>query len=130
MQRAWSRKGGALVLEFDFAKTAGYAVGGASAAMSNCRTTSRSRFWMRGEAGQNHFEVKFVDASGDNVWWYRRANYNFSGEWQNIRIKRRQIEFAWGPTSDKVLRRFARSSSSSARELQGGRAICGSIGWR
>ena len=27
------------------------------------------------------------------------------GEWQTIRIRRRQIEFAWGPTADRTLRR-------------------------
>ena len=63
-------------------------------------------FWMRAEAGRNNFEVKFVDASGDNVWWFRRANYQFSGDWQQVRIKRRQIEFAWGPTTDRTLRQF------------------------
>ena len=50
--------------------------------------------------------MKFVDASGDNVWWFRRANYSFSGDWQQLRIKRRQIEFAWGPSTDRTLRQF------------------------
>ncbi len=62
---------------------------------------------MRGEAGRNNFEMKFVDASGDNVWWFRRANFQVSGDWQQIRIKRRQIEFAWGPTNDRTLKSFA-----------------------
>jgi hypothetical protein len=30
-----------------------------------------------------------------------------SGEWQQIRIKRRQVEFAWGPTEDRTLKSFA-----------------------
>jgi hypothetical protein len=98
-------EGNAVVLEFDLANTAGYA-----AATRELPTTLPEdyelSFWMRAEAGRNHFEVKFVDASGDNVWWFRRANYAFSGEWQQIRIKRRQIEFAWGPTADKTLRQF------------------------
>lgn len=99
-------QGSALVLEYDLAKTAGYAA--ATRALSvELPEDYEISFWLRGEAGRNHFEVKFVDASGDNVWWYRRANFTFSGEWQNIRIKRRQIDFAWGPTNDKVLRRFA-----------------------
>ena len=63
-------------------------------------------FWMRAEAGRNHLEVKFVDAAGDNVWWFRRANYQFSGDWQQVRIKRRQVEFAWGPSNDRSLRQF------------------------
>ncbi len=98
-------EGNALVLEFDLANTAGYA-----AATRQLPTTLPDdyeiSFWMRAEAGRNNFEVKFVDASGDNVWWFRRANYQFSGEWQQIRIKRRQIDFAWGPTTDRTLRKF------------------------
>ncbi len=97
--------GRALVLEFDLANTAGY-----TAATRVLPTTLPDdyeiSFWMRAEAGRNHFEVKFVDASGDNVWWFRRANYTFSGDWQQVRIKRRQIDFAWGPIEDKTLRRF------------------------
>ena len=85
-------------------------------------------FWMRAEAGRNHFEVKFVDASGDNVWWFRRANYQFSGDWQQVRIKRRQIEFAWGPTTDRTLRQFAVDRvRAQPRARTAARAACGSI---
>lgn len=96
----------ALVLQFDFNRTAGYA---AAVRKTDVHLPDdyEISFWFRGEARRNHFEVKFVDASGDNVWWYRRPNFEFSGEWQNIRIKRRQVEFAWGPTTDKTLRSFA-----------------------
>lgn len=98
-------EGNALVLEFDLAGTAGYA-----AATRVLPTTLPEdyeiSFWMRAEAGRNNFEVKFVDASGENVWWYRRANYQFSGDWQQVRIKRRQIDFAWGTASDRTLRNF------------------------
>jgi hypothetical protein len=99
-------QGGALVLQFDLAKTAGYAAATRKLAVELPEDYEIS-FWMRATAGRNNLEVKFVDASGDNVWWFRRANYKFSGEWQNVRIKRRQVEFAWGPTQDKVLKRFA-----------------------
>ena len=106
--------GNALVLEYDLAKTAGYAA--ATRALSvDLPDDYEISFWLRGEAGRNHFEVKFVDASGDNVWWYRRANFTFSGEWQNIRIKRRQIDFAWGPSNDKVLR-YMEIGRASCRE--------------
>lgn len=99
-------QGGALVLEFDFAKTAGYAAATRKLDVELPDDYEIS-FWMRGESGRNNLEIKFVDASGDNVWWFRRTNYAFSGDWQNIRIKRRQMEFAWGTTLDRTLRRFA-----------------------
>jgi hypothetical protein len=99
-------QGGAMVMEFDLAKTAGYASAHRKLPVKLPEDYEIS-FWMRGEAGRNHLEVKFVDASGDNVWWYRRPNFEVSGDWQEIRIKRRQIEFAWGPTQDRALHEFA-----------------------
>ena len=98
-------EGNALVLEFNLANTAGYAAA-TRQLPTKLPEDYEISFWMRAEAKRNHFEVKFVDASGDNVWWYRRPNFQFSGEWQQVRIKRRQIEFAWGPTTDKTLREF------------------------
>jgi hypothetical protein len=113
-------EGNALVLEFDLANTAGYA-----AATTVLPTTLPEdyeiSFWMRAEASRNNFEVKFVDASGDNVWWYRRANYQFSGDWQQVRIKRRQIDFAWGPTTDKTLRTFQSIEFVLSAGEEGGR---------
>ena len=90
-------KGGAMVMEFDLANTAGYASAQRKLPVTLPEDYEIS-FWIRGEAGRNHLEIKFVDASGFNVWWYRRPNFEVSGDWQLIRIKRRQIEFAWGPT--------------------------------
>lgn len=98
-------EGGALVMEFDLQKTAGYATVHRSLAV-DLPDDYEIAFWIRGEAGRNHLEIKFVDASGDNVWWYRRPDYTFTGDWQRLRIKKRQIDFAWGPTSDKVLHRL------------------------
>jgi hypothetical protein len=99
-------EGNALVLEYNLNNTAGYAVATRKLPVELPEDYEIS-FWMRGEAGRNHFEVKFVDASGDNVWWFRRPNFEVSGDWQQIRIKRRQIEFAWGPSSDRALKSFA-----------------------
>lgn len=111
--------GQALLLDFDFAKTAGYAAA-RRALPVELPDDYEISFWMRGEAGQNNLEIKFVDASGDNVWWYHRPNYKFSGDWQNVRIKRRQIEFAWGPTNDRTLRRFASLELVISAGAQGG----------
>lgn len=102
IHEARGTQGGALVLEFDLSKTAGYAVAHRRLPV-DLPPDYELAFWIRGEAGRNHLEIKFVDASGDNVWWYRRPDYHFSGDWQQLRIKKRQIEFAWGPTSDKTL---------------------------
>ena len=120
-------EGNALVLEYDLNKTAGYAAATRELPVTLPEDYEIS-FWMRGEAGRNNFEMKFVDASGDNVWWFRRANFQVSGDWQQIRIKRRQVEFAWGPTNDRdaqIVRRASNSSSPRARTAA--KATCGSI---
>ena len=112
--------GRSVILEFDLANTAGYAAA-RRVLPTSLPDDYEISFWMRGEAGRNHFEVKFVDASGDNVWWFRRANFTFSGDWQQVRIKRRQIEFAWGTTTDRTLRRFESIEFVVSAGDQGGR---------
>ncbi|HEY0684571.1 MAG TPA: discoidin domain-containing protein [Steroidobacter sp.] len=110
----------ALVLEYNLNNTAGYAAATRKLPVTLPEDYEIS-FWMRGEAGRNHFEMKFVDASGDNVWWFRRANFQVSGEWQQIRIKRRQVEFAWGPTTDRTLKSFAGIEFVIAAGMDGGK---------
>ena len=112
-------EGGALVLQFDLNETAGYAVA-TRRLPTDLPEDFEISFWMRGEAGRNNFEVKFVDASGDNVWWYRRADFEFSADWHNIRIKRRQIEFAWGPTQQRDLKHFESIEFVVSAGAQGG----------
>jgi hypothetical protein len=58
----------------------------------------------RGEGPPNDFQFKLIDASGDNVWWVRRRNVTLPEAWQAITFKKRQVEFAWGPTRDRELR--------------------------
>ena len=113
-------QGGALVMEFDLAKTAGYASAHRKLPVTLPEDYEIS-FWLRGEAQRNHLEIKFVDASGFNVWWYRRPNFEFTGDWQEIRIKRRHIEFAWGPTEDRTLRQFASLEFGIAAGRDGGK---------
>ena len=37
----------------------------------------------RRRAGQR-FQFKLIDASGENVWWFNRANFAFPREWQHV----------------------------------------------
>ena len=121
--------GQALVSSSISTKTAGYAAATRQLPTS-CPTTTRSRSGCAAEAGRNNLEIKFVDASGDNVWWFRRANYKFSGDWQQMRIKRRQIEFAWGPTADRTLRKFQSIEFVLSAGERADAAACGSIACR
>lgn len=99
------REGRALLLEFDFSEVSGYAYVRRKLPITFPDGNYEVSFWMRAEAPVNTFEVKFTDASGDNVWWRQRQNMTFPKEWTLVRIKKREIELAWGPTQDKTLRR-------------------------
>ena len=94
----------ALRLDFDLAGTAGYA--SAQRWMPiELPANYEISFWVRSDAAANDFQVKLIDASGDNVWWFVERNFAFPREWQQIRIKKRQIDFAWGPTKNRALER-------------------------
>jgi len=98
--------GGALRLDFDLAGTAGYALARRVLPLE-LPANYEILFYVRGDAPANQFQVKLADASGDNVWWINRPDFDFPREWRLVRIKKRHIEFAWGPTTDRVLRRAA-----------------------
>ncbi|MFN8206073.1 MAG: discoidin domain-containing protein [Bacteroidales bacterium] len=99
--------GNALRFEYDFTKGTGY--GGIQKLFPiNLPENYEFTFWIRAESPANNFEIKFIDSTGSNVWWVNNRNYSFPGEWKKIRIKKRHIQFAWGPTADQTLRRVDR----------------------
>ena len=98
--------GNALGLEFDFQGGAGYAIA-RKAFDATLPEDYEFSFWIRGQSLPNNFEFKLVDESGENVWWSNRRNFEFPQSWTQVRIRRRHVEFAWGPTTDRVLRRVA-----------------------
>jgi len=65
-------------------------------------------FWIKADSPDNNFEIKFLDSSGENVWWVNNINYSFPTEWKKIRIKKRHISFAWGPTDNREISRVRR----------------------
>ena len=97
--------GHALRLDFDFGRSAGYAFVRRKLPLDLPENYEIS-FNLRANAPVNNFEVKLADASGDNVWWFERRDFEFPSEWRRIKIKKRQIAFAWGPTQDRTLRRI------------------------
>ena len=56
-------------------------------------------FRIRGDGPPNNLEFKLIDSSGDNVWWRNQRSFVFPKEWRTVTIRKRQIEFAWGPSS-------------------------------
>jgi len=114
-------KGGrALRLDFDLGGTAGYAAARRALPLTLPPRYELS-FYLRADAPVNTLQVKLVDATGDNVWWVNRPNYEFPREWQLVTIKQRHVEFAWGPTKDRTLRHAASIEFVVAAGRGGGR---------
>jgi hypothetical protein len=61
-------------------------------------------FDVRGTMPPNTLQLKFIDDSGDNVWWYTKPAFEPSDTWRTIEATSRQVEFAWGPIKDRTLR--------------------------
>jgi hypothetical protein len=88
--------GKAMRLDFDFHGGAGYAIARRTVDL-DLPANWELAFWMRAAAPPNNLEFKLVDPTGDNVWWVNRRMFEFPREWTQIRIRQRQVEFAWGP---------------------------------
>jgi hypothetical protein len=98
--------GRAMRVDFDFHGHGGYAVIHRPLTLTLPPNYELS-FAIKGDAPTNTLELKMIDSTGENVWWSNNPNFQFPKEWQTITRKRRQISFAWGPTNDRTLKRFA-----------------------
>ena len=93
-------------VDFDFHGHGGYAVIHRPLSLTLPPNYEFS-FAIKGDAPTNTLEFKMIDSTGENVWWSNNPNFQFPKDWQTITRKKRQISFAWGPTADKELKRFA-----------------------
>lgn len=97
---------GALRLDFDFHGGAGYAVAHKAFAIDLPANWEIS-FRLRAEAPVNNLELKLIDATGQNVWWINRKAFEFPRDWKQVRTRKRQIEFAWGPIGGGEMKHVA-----------------------
>ena len=95
--------GRAMRLAYDFNGRSGYAFA-ARAIDLDVPDNYEISFWLRGQMQPNTLEIKFVDASGDNVHWRQIRGFQANAEWTLYTIKKRQIGRAWGPNPDHVFR--------------------------
>ncbi|MBP6976756.1 MAG: discoidin domain-containing protein [Lentimicrobiaceae bacterium] len=99
--------GNAIRFDYDFSKGTGY--GGIQKLFPvDLPENYEFTFYVRAESPSNNFEIKFIDSTGNNVWWVNNRNYDFPEEWKKIRVKKRHIQFAWGPVTDQSIRRVDR----------------------
>ncbi|MCI4567162.1 discoidin domain-containing protein [Lysobacter sp. CFH 32150] len=97
-------QGKALCLDYDFNGVSGYAVARRTLPMTY-PANYEFALQLRGEGPVNNLEFKLSDSSGDNVWWVNKPNYPLPREWTPLKLKKRHITFAWGPSEDKTLRK-------------------------
>ena len=95
--------GKSLRLDFDFGGHAGWA------AVRRAFPIRLPENWaidlrLKGETTPQTLEFKLLDASGDNVWWSVRRPYEFSRDFTTVRIRKRQVSYAWGPAGGGELR--------------------------
>lgn len=108
----------AIRFDYDFTKGTGY--GGIQKLFPiDLPDNYEFTFYIRAESPANNFEIKFIDSTGNNVWWVSNRNYEFPTEWKKIRIKKRHLSFAWGPTDDKNLKRVDRIEFTIASYVGG-----------
>ena len=98
--------GGALRVDFRFVKGGGYAVLHRALDL-DLPENYRFTFRVRGDCAPQNLEFKLIDSSGANVWWRNQRDFAFPRDWQTVTIRRRQIEFAWGPAGGGELRHVA-----------------------
>lgn len=95
---------GSLCLDYDFNGVSGYAVMRRELPVAWPEAFDLHTR-LKGQGGRNELQFKLVDASGDNVWWVRRPDMAWPQTLTAQRFKRRHVDFAWGPTADRTLRR-------------------------
>jgi hypothetical protein len=90
------RVGNALRLDFDFHGGGGFVVA-RRALVAELPESYEFSFDICGHGPDNIFEFKLVDATNQNVWRWRVEAFVLSQDWQTVRIKSSDIQFAWGP---------------------------------
>ncbi|MFG6430498.1 hypothetical protein [Roseateles sp. LYH14W] len=97
-------KDDSLCLDYDFSGVSGYAVLRRELPL-DWPTDFALTTQIKGTSTTNDVQIKFVDASGDNVWWINRPALALPDTLTDTSFKRRHIAFAWGPTQDRTLTR-------------------------
>ncbi len=88
----------ALRMDFDFKGAGGFVVARRLLARQMPQEYA-VQFRLRGRGAINNFELKLVDAGGQNVWRHVIKDLRPPARWKRMRIEGRDIDFAWGPSS-------------------------------
>ncbi len=86
----------ALRLDYDFHDGGGFVVARKEIQFLLPETFEVS-FALRGAGLANNLEFKIADPGGTNAWRNTRENFLLPENWQDLRIRERDLPFAWGP---------------------------------
>jgi hypothetical protein len=95
---------GSACLEYDFHSVSGYAVLRHELPVQ-WPPAFALQLRIKGRGAGNDFQVKLVDASGDNVWWVNRPSFPLPRSLTDVTFRSRHFSLAWGPTADRTLAR-------------------------
>ncbi len=88
-------EGKAMRVDFDIAPGGSFVIVRKAVALTFPKAFAL-KLWMRGDAPANDFQLKLVDRSGRNVWWYRQRPCRFPHDWRLLTVRDSRLEFAWG----------------------------------
>jgi hypothetical protein len=86
----------ALRLDYDFHGSGGFVVARKEGKFVLPKTFEIG-FFMRGEGLPNNFEFKIADPGGANAWRFLKEHVELPSDWTAVRIRERDLPFAWGP---------------------------------
>jgi len=81
-------------------------------------------FAIRGSGPPNALELKLADPSGHNVWRWREDGFELRDAWRPVRVRSRQLEFAWGPAGSGAIRRAGALEIALAAGPGGSGTLC------
>lgn len=93
--------GMAMRIDFDFHGNSGFIIVRKTLTMA-MPTNFAFHYSIRGTSPPNAFEFKLVDPTAMNVWRTHERSYEFPRQWKRVAVKRRHLDFAWGPAGDHL----------------------------
>jgi len=64
-------------------------------------------FSLVGETAPNDLQLKLVDSTGDNVWWFRALATSATSGGRRFVFRKSDLRFAWGPAGGGEIRKVA-----------------------
>lgn len=93
-------------VRFDFHGEAGYLSARRSVSLVLPENYEIS-FSLVGETAPNDLQLKLIDATGENVWWFRALATAARPEGRHFVFRKSDLRFAWGPAGGGAIRRVS-----------------------